>query len=88
MTMRFADKLYEARIIPLATRNQVKKMEGSRLIQAKAIVGNVRTILMRGVIPEKQMRKLICVLRKFDCFKNISDELQQIFEGDNHLAII
>ena len=87
MTMRFADKLYEARLIPLATRNQANKMESCRLIQAKAILGNVRTLLMRGVIPEKQMRKFICVLRKFDCFKDISDELLQRIGGYHHLAI-
>ncbi len=57
----FADKLCDARLITLAMKIQVLRMK-SKLIQAKAVVSDVRIIIRRGVFPKGLLLNFIAVM--------------------------
>ena len=74
----FADKLCDARLITLAMKIQVLRMK-SKLIQAKAVVSDVRIIIRRGVFPKSLLLNFIAVMstRKFhDHFEDIIDGMK------------
>ncbi len=57
----FADKLCEVGLVTLAMGGQINTMT-SGIIQAKTVVGQFRTNVMRAVLPKKQLLKFISVL--------------------------
>ena len=61
IVLPFAHKLSDVGLLASAMRDEVEKMT-SKIIQAKAVVGELRTLVMRGVIPIKLLLRFIGVM--------------------------
>lgn len=77
--LKIADRLCEVRLISASVVDQAQKMKVP-VMQVKAIMGDVHTMVERGVLPVKILRNLIYVLTLpefHDAFKCVVQALQQ-----------